>query len=251
MNAGTPIPEPARLSLRLKALRTIPNFRGKSRLARTLLSSKERKRCVLIQDRFGNHMIVPNMVEPVGFSLGVNGSYEPDLVNLLRRHSAKGRDFIDVGANVGAFTVVLAGLSRRVIAIEASPAMLPFLRRNIELNHAANVDVVACAVSDRGIDSVPFYVPPMDHFGMGSSAAQFGVEPVTVAARTMDQVWLDLGAGPVGSVKVDVEGFEAHAFLGATALLDSHIPRWWFLSFAIGRKNGPSRVAKGGPSKSC
>ena len=166
-------------------------------------------------------MVVPNLVEPVGFSLGVHGSYESELVDLLRTHLDVNSDFVDVGANIGPFTVALAGHTRRVVAVEASPAVLPFLRRNIELNHRTNVDVLDCAVSAPGVDSVPFYVPPMDHFGMGSSAAQFDVEPVTISSRTLDQILRDSGAGRVGAVKVDVEGFEAHVFLGATEILRS------------------------------
>jgi FkbM family methyltransferase len=166
-------------------------------------------------------MVVPNLIEPVGFSLGINGSYEPELLDVLRNHLSLDTDFLDIGANIGAFTVGLAGYAHKVIAVEASPAVLPFLRRNIELSRRTNVDLVDCAVSAPGIDTVPFYVPPMDHFGMGSSAAQFHVEPLTIAARTLDRILHDSGAGRIGAVKVDVEGFEAHVFMGAAALLRS------------------------------
>ena len=53
---------------------------------------------------------------------------------------------------------------------------------------------------------------------MGSSAPQFHVEPVMIAARTLDQIVADSGAKP-GAIKIDVEGYEASVFLGATEVL--------------------------------
>ena len=80
--AGDHAMQAAELPLVLKALQSIPAFRGKSRIARSLLSSTARHRCTLIHDRYGNPMIVPNLAEPVAFSLGLDGAYEPDLVEL-------------------------------------------------------------------------------------------------------------------------------------------------------------------------
>src|SRR5689334_13189686 len=100
--------KPAQPTLLLDTLRTIPPFKGKGRIARALLTDAERNRCTAIRDRYGNQMVVPNLVEPVGFALGVDGSYEPDVVDLLRRNLDRDKEFVDVGANIGAFTVALA-----------------------------------------------------------------------------------------------------------------------------------------------
>jgi FkbM family methyltransferase len=215
MTEGTPP------SLVLRTLRLMPRFRGKARIARKLLSAREKNRSTSIEDRYGNPMVVPNLVEPVGFSLAVEGSYEPELADLIRQRLVPDKDFVDVGANIGAFTVALADYARRVVAIEPSPAVLPFLRRNVELSHLNNVSVVDCAASAPGVDLVPFYVPPMDHFGMGSSAAQFGVDPLTIPARPLDRILRDYDDIDVAAIKIDVEGFEAHVLLGASELLHS------------------------------
>jgi len=207
--------------LALKALRAVPSFKGKDRLARTLLTEAEQGRCTSIRDRFGNRMIVPNLSEPVGFALAVHGAYEPIEADVLRAHLTPDSDFLDIGANIGAFAIPLAGFARRVIAVEASPAVLPFLRRNVELSGKTNVEIVDCAVSAPGIDTVPFYMPPMDHYGMGSSAPQFYVEPVTLTARPLDRILSGYAPGKIEAMKIDVEGFEAHVFLGAMNLLRS------------------------------
>jgi FkbM family methyltransferase len=206
-------------------LRAMPSFKGKSRIARKILSGAQKRRCTSVGDAYGNKLVVPNLLEPVGFSLAVDGSYEPELVEILRCHLTRNTDFVDIGANIGTFTVALAAHARRVFAVEASPAVLPFLVRNVELSGRDNIVVLGYAVSALGTPSVPFYVPPMDHFGMGSSAAQFDAERIMIPARALDEIFRGCGASGVGAVKVDVEGFEAHVFLGATELLRSaHAP---------------------------
>ncbi len=176
----------------------------------------------MIRDRFGNEMVIPNLIETVGFALGVDGSYELEAIEVLRPQLGKNLTFVDVGANIGAFTLALAAYADRVIAIEASPAVLPFLRRNVGMSRRSNISIVDCAVSAPGIDSIPFYVPPMDRFGMGSSIESVDVEPIRLHSRTLDEVLRNCQAGHIGAVKIDVEGFEAHVLLGATELLASN-----------------------------
>ncbi len=94
-------------------------------------------------------------------------------MNVLRHHLTNSTDFIDVGANIGSLTLALAGSARRAFAIEASPAVLPFLHRNVEMSRHNNIEFIGLAASAPHVESVPFYVPPMNHFGMGSSAPQF------------------------------------------------------------------------------
>ena len=192
---GTGAEDPAAPPFLLRALRKVPAFRGKDRIARNLLSRAQKNQCVAIQDLYGNEMVLPNLTEPVGFSLCVNGSYEPEAVDLLRRCLSDDTDFVDIGANIGSYTVALAGQARRVLAIEASPAVIPYLRRNVELTGRRNIDVLGVAAAAPGVSTVPFYIPPMSHFGMGSSAAQFSVEPVEVKACSLDQILRERGGG--------------------------------------------------------
>jgi FkbM family methyltransferase len=205
----------------LKFFRALPRFRGKWRFARALLGASAKKNPILIRDKYGNQMVVPNLTDTVGFALGVDGVYEDDAIEVLRTRLDRNSVFVDVGANIGAFSLALASTAKQVLAIEASPPILPFLRRNVEISRRTNISVVGCAVSAYGIDSVPFYVAPMDRFGMGSSAAHFDVQPLSVPACTLDSLVRDLDGGRIGAIKIDVEGFEAHVLLGAQELLDS------------------------------
>jgi FkbM family methyltransferase len=164
---------------------------------------------------------VPCLREPVAFELLINGAYESEtLALLLKAISGKGT-FVDVGANIGAFTVPLAKQlnSVTVVAIEASPAVYPYLARNIELNDLRNVRLHHCAALDSDRDTVAFYEAPKDHFGMGALAAQFSGKAVPVTARTLDSILAEDGIERVDVLKVDVEGFEGRVFAGAMKLL--------------------------------
>lgn len=220
------IEAPPKEALTSAALRRVfrlagPGMRGKTRLARFLLPEKTRARTALIHDRDGNLLLLPNSLEPVGLHLWADGVYEPEVLTFFERHVTSTSVVVDVGANIGAFTIPLARRAKTVIAIEPSPQVLPFLKENVKLNHLANVTVVECAASAHGDSSVDFYVPPQDHFGMGSSAPQFNVRPITVPARQLDEILADHGVSKVDVVKVDVEGYEAHVFRGAKKLLTS------------------------------
>ena len=81
--------------------------------------------------------------------LALNGTHDPTFVRLLERCLRRGMTFVDVGANVGLFTVLAAaqvGSDGRVFAYECNPELVPFLRRNIEMNNADDrVHVIARA----------------------------------------------------------------------------------------------------------
>lgn len=54
----------------------------------------------------------------------------------------RGQTIVDIGANVGVFTVRAARVAGHVLAIEASPLNASYLRRNIRSNRLGNVTVV-------------------------------------------------------------------------------------------------------------
>jgi FkbM family methyltransferase len=169
-------------------------------------------------------MVVPNLLEPVGLSLWMDGVYEPETLQFLNRHVSSDAVFVDVGANIGVFSISLARHAERVIAIEPSPQVLPYLTGNVALNHLSNVEIAACAAGVADRDSVPLYIPPESHFGMASSAPQFNVAPTGVPAGSLDAILLAHAVRRVSVMKIDTEGYEAHVFLGAQGLLRGSSP---------------------------
>jgi FkbM family methyltransferase len=78
------------------------------------------------------------------------GCYEPITTNLLSKIIKKGDSVVDVGANVGYYTLLfsnLVGPSGKVYAFEPDPINFDHLKKNIELNKATNIIAEQKAVS--------------------------------------------------------------------------------------------------------
>ena len=119
-------------------------------------------------------MLVPNLQEPIGFHMWMDGVWEWDTLEFLLQMLSPGEVLFEVGANIGVFTLPMAlraGPKGHVVAIEASPAVREVLESNVLANRLDNVRVLRCAASDDATDSADFDVAPPGNFGMGSSVA--------------------------------------------------------------------------------
>jgi len=206
-----------------RLLRWLPaGFPGKTRIGRLLLGNRARQGDVIVEARDDSRFLLPNLAEPVAFHLAVDGVYEPETLAFILNCLPEGGVFVDVGANIGVFTVPASrkvGRGGRVLAAEASPQVLPYLEKNVSLNHLQNVTLARCAISDQAADNAAFYEAPIHKFGMGSLAAQFHGAPCQVRTRTLDEVLEEHHIDRVDVLKVDVEGHEAAVFRGARTLL--------------------------------
>jgi len=208
-------------------LRRLPAVPGKVRLGRWLLDPLMDTSDIHLGDRYGCTYVVPALREPIAFHLLLNGVYEVETVELVLSQLRSGSILVDVGANVGVFTMPAGrrvGVDGRVVAIEPSPTVFAYLAKNLALNGLSNVSLHCSAAFDREATAVPFYEAPAHHFGMGSLAAQFGSAPTVVPARRLDSVLGEEGIERVDVLKVDVEGFEAAVFRGAERLLTGPHP---------------------------
>ena len=205
-------------------MRRLPPFPGKLRVAKVLLGNVEGPGTVI--DRFGFTYHVPDLREPIAFHLLINGAYERETQDLLLRFLPVGGVFIDVGANIGTFTIPAAkhvGSSGRVIAIEASREVFNLLQKNIDTNKVQNVQLV-CAAAGASAGDIEFYPAPADHFGMGSRAPQFNAAPIAIPSVMLDSLVQSFNLSSVDLIKIDVEGFELDVLKGATELLSAKNP---------------------------
>ncbi len=221
---GTPL----KLYLCSRVLRLCPPWiRGKARLARAVLGACRENRNVYIHDRYGCTFLVPSLHEPIAFHLLVDGIYEPMTAEFLLGHLGAGATFVDVGANIGVFTVPVArrvGPAGRVLAVEGSPRVFPYLEHNVRINGISNVRLKHFAAYDHDVQAVPFYEAPIESFGMGALAPQFHDQATPVPALALDTFFCQEGIDHVDLLKIDVEGFEAAVFRGAKELLTRKDP---------------------------
>lgn len=143
-------------------------------------------------------------------------------VRLARRLIRPGATVLDVGANVGFWSLLagqVVGPRGRVIAFEPVPANFTRLSHAIGLNRMTWVECRPVAVSDRtGV--ITFYMSNTGNSALGSLACRDGIDrAIEVPTVPLDDVYRTVGLGRVEFLKVDVEGAERQVFAGATQLL--------------------------------
>ena len=146
--------------------------------------------------------------------------WEPNLTALLSQRLKPGDVFVDVGANVGYFSLLaakLVGERGAVVAVDASPTIFSRLRESLQLNAANNVRPVNAAVSDReGVLSV--YAGPPSNTGMTSTVAGRGGEyEADVRAAPLLALLTPDEAARTRLIKIDVEGAELPILLDILA----------------------------------
>ena len=163
--------------------------------------------------------------------LWVYGEYEPDTEAIIRRYLRPGDVAIDVGANIGIHTLPMAeavGPQGVVLAVEPLPSVRERLERNLALNRATNVRVIAQAASDRE-GSAQLYPPRADAANLGqASLARLShldaAAPIEVSLVTLDAIVRAQGLDRVRLIKIDVEGHDREVMAGAIALIDRYQP---------------------------
>ncbi len=84
--------------------------------------------------------------------LSINGVYEPLETKLVRKEVKKSDVVLDIGANIGYYTLILAklvGKKGRVFAFEPDPTNFALLKKNISINGYKNVILVPKAVAGK------------------------------------------------------------------------------------------------------
>jgi FkbM family methyltransferase len=137
---------------------------------------------------------------------------------LLARFADPNRDFLDIGAHFGYFSVYLAPLLRRAYAFEPSTRILPDLHNNA--GRTPKVEVVESAVSH--YDGEAEF-----HFGRGTplgSLEDVGGDVTKVKVTTIDTFVKQHGDVAPCLVKTDIEGHDIAALKGMNATVLQHQP---------------------------
>jgi FkbM family methyltransferase len=170
-------------------------------------------------DRFNCRLWIPpewRGMSKMAFIL--RDAYEPELPHLTRwiDHTSV---TVDIGAHYGAWTVAMASVAARCHAIEPSPHALEVLNRNIDLNHLSNVEVHACALGGR-----PGHLELRDHADPSRASFTLATEDNKVGHHVEVRRLDDLITEPVDFIKIDIEGYEFPALMGAKRILTEDRP---------------------------
>jgi len=162
----------------------------------------------------------------------VSGEYEPEIVNIIRDQIDPERDAVDVGANIGLFTILFARLispSRRVLGIEPTPGALKYLHRNIERNHLTERIAVfeGVAAERQGVARINVIEGMEEYSSLGEmvhpSIKHKQYEGVSVPAKPLDSLIDEFALKP-GLIKIDTEGTEYEVLSGCQRTMSTHRP---------------------------
>jgi FkbM family methyltransferase len=170
------------------------------------------------------------------------GEYEPEETQVIRRIAEKMDTMLDIGANIGWYSLMASKLNPRAIihSFEPIPATYSRLIQNFSLNASEHLHSYDYGFSDEP-GSFPFYFYPEGgvNASMQNLAGRDDVTVIDCELRTLDSVleWLTPNKR-IDFIKCDVEGNELFVLKGGLQLIGNHKPillcellRKWSASF--------------------
>lgn len=222
-------------------LRRLPNFRGKVRALLALhrllgLGQRHFPLSTILHHPIPFRVVLDLFCKHERMAFFMD-RYEADTVEFLFRLWQPGTPFLDVGANIGLISLPFVRLAQAAghhpatgpvaCCIEAAEANRNRLAANVELNRlGAQIEVVAAAVGEREKD-VDFFVEGNQKSGEGTGTANilaenstYKCERISLHVTTIDQL---IAAGRIprhcGLVKIDTDGYDLFALMGAKKFL--------------------------------
>jgi FkbM family methyltransferase len=162
--------------------------------------------------------------DSVGRVLSIGGIWEPPVTALFRSALSPGDVCVDVGANIGYFTLLaatLVGPNGRVYALEPAPDTHAALAASVELNGFSNVRALCVAAGeaegeallDNHVHSVLSSIRGMRNDATGEP------DGLTVPVRSLASVIESSDLPRLRLVKIDVEGYELEVLRGLEPVL--------------------------------
>ncbi|WP_417688499.1 FkbM family methyltransferase [Roseibium sp.] len=144
---------------------------------------------------------------------------------LLKPYLKAGTVFVDVGANIGSYSLFAASCGAEVLAVEANPDTAAKLAFNLKANGLTSVKLAEVAIGDKegtlSLWSEPSncgFATLVEDLTTGEWAGDWS--PREVAVRPLADVVADAGLARIDVLKVDVEGFEDRVVLPFLAATD-------------------------------
>lgn len=232
-------------TISIAAVRALPRMRGRGKLAAALSSALVHAgaRPVVTTTLRAGHRMILDLRVPSQLWAAYLGEYDRANIAALRRFTRRGGLFLDVGANVGFYSVPLALAGARVLAFEPVPQNVSRLRENVALNALEGaVTIYAVALSS---EAGTAEITLREDFARGGEVGNAAIPiadgrdgaftTVSVPLVRLDDLFPSTAGGRIDVVKVDIEGHEDHFLRGAQSTIAAHRPvilmemnRWFY-----------------------
>jgi FkbM family methyltransferase len=162
--------------------------------------------------------LVPHLLE--------HRSWEPHITRYLRQNLTSDDVFVDVGANLGFFTVLCAPLVSRVIAFEPVSLSHRYCKANIALNGLTNVDLLQCGLwSENTTVNIKADPSSLMAASISRDGSTFDVESIRCASLDSLISSGEVSIPNIAIIKMDIEGAESFALKGMKVSLEKFRPK--------------------------
>jgi FkbM family methyltransferase len=194
-------------------IRNIPEHRAKLRVV-YFINDKLFKSAVNVINQNNNQLRVSTR-DFIGNNLISFGSFEPLTINLCADILKDGGTFIDIGAYIGLFSIILSKIPNVLtIAVEPSPDNFIRLLEHIAINRQSNITAVNLGLSSR--DSFGYLTKPL----FNNASVVMVDENKTdnnshlIRLTSLKNLVTHLNIKKITLIKMDIEGFEMNVLKG-------------------------------------
>jgi FkbM family methyltransferase len=192
-------------------------FKGRNLLAREMPAN-------IVRRHNGRFEVFANPDDPVIGGPVLSNRYEPEVTGMVERLLRPGDIFVDVGANLGYFTLLAApivGQDGHVYAVEPNDLNVKLLESSIRANGFENISVMQVAAAER-LETL------LLHSTIGNGTTSAMREHELFSGTSIPGIPLDIVLSgrkkPVALIKIDVEGFEYRVLRGAEGTMRQDRP---------------------------
>lgn len=200
----------------------VPAFLEHAKTIRRLFSKRPDYRMATLTN---DMCLSVDISDSLGLNIYLNAptsdAFELQLLSALVR---PGDVCIDVGANIGLYTVLMAaatGPAGKIYAFEPAPRTFEILRSNIEANGLKTVIATAAAISDAKGSATLHLTAETGLTSLGNTNRGTVVATADVPTLTLDAFAREHGIDGIDFLKIDVEGYEGHVLRGGASLLET------------------------------
>jgi len=159
-------------------------------------------------------------------------NYEQNIVKIVEKYVDSSKDAIDVGANIGLFTILLAHIlsnKNKVLSLEPAPMAYQYLKRNLERNNCQNSVIIynGIATNIKGNYKLNIIQGMEEYSSLGNlvhpAIANRQYKKIDVEGDTIDNLVNEYNLAP-GFIKIDTEGAEYLVLSGAAKTIKKYKP---------------------------
>ena len=150
--------------------------------------------------------------------------YEEEMVWFLKENANRKLNFIDVGANCGAFALIMTRYFNSVHAFEPNPSLFNGVEENVRINQFNNIFLHNIGLGDKD-EFLTYFQASEDNpnLGMGSfvNSNYDNLTPLEnkLVVKNASKYFYDKDINNIGLIKIDVEGFERFVLSGLQQII--------------------------------